>query len=210
MDRRTTFVHQGCETTELAGAAGELLAMMAAHDPATAAHLDRVGTLARRIGGAMGFAGDELELLAWAGRLHDIGKLTICPAVLRAPGPLCLLEAHRMARQPVVGALLVKPLPGGPALSPIVRWHRERLDGSGDPDGLVGAEIPLAARIVAVADAFDAMTSPHPYRVLLSPPAAIAKLSADAGRLWDGEVIVALLNTLGLGAKGRPAQPRAA
>lgn len=198
MDRRTTTVHEGCETKALAGAAAELLRMIYAHDPATAAHLELVRTLSWRIGQTLGLGGEELALLGWAGRLHDIGKLTISPAVLRDPGHLSPLEEHRMARQPLVGALLVKPLPGGPQLAPIVRWHRERLDGSGNPDGLVGAEIPLAARIVAVADAFDAMTSPRPYRMLLSPAAAIARLNADAGRLWDAEVIVALADSLDL------------
>lgn len=199
MDRRTTTVHEGF-TAGIAAAATDLLTMMAAHDPATAAHLDRVGVLARRIGASLCLAGDELALLEWAGRLHDIGKLTISPAVLRAVGSLSPLETHRLARQPLVGALLVKPLPCGPQLAPVVRWHRERLDGSGNPDGLIGTAIPLAARVVAVADAFDAMTSPRPYRVLLSPAAAIARLYANAGRFWDGEVVAALAGSLGLGA----------
>lgn len=198
MNRRTTTVHEEF-TARIAAAAAELLQMMADHDPATAGHLDRVGALTRRIGEGLGFTGDGLELLEWAGRLHDIGKLTIAPAVLRAAGSLCSLEAHRMARQPLVGALLVKPLPCGAQIAPIVRWHRERLDGSGNPDGLVGAGIPLAARIVAVADAFDAMTSPRPYRVLFSPAVAIARLRVDAGRLWDGEVVTALADSLSVG-----------
>lgn len=203
MDRRTAFVHEAwtAEAPEaLEGAAATLLAMIAAHDPATAAHLARTGRLAAGIGRALGLAEDAVALLRWAGRLHDIGKLAICPAVLRAADPLSPLETHRMRRQPVVGAILVAPLPGGAALAPIVRWHRERLDGSGGPDGLIGAEIPRAARVVAVADAFDAMTSPRPYRVLRSPVAAIAQLRADAGRRWDAEVVAALAASLGLGS----------
>lgn len=136
MDHRTTIVHEGF-TPGIAAAATELLRMMADHDPATAAHLDHVGVLARRIGETLGLSADELDLLEWAGRLHDIGKLTISPAVLRAPGALSPLEAHRQARQPLVGALLVKPLPGGSQLAPIVCWHRERLDGSGDCEAAV-------------------------------------------------------------------------
>lgn len=215
MEHWTTHVHTqplGGALTAMETAAAELLAMITTHDRATATHLDRVGALATRIGQALTLPEAELALLRWAGRLHDIGKLTISPRVLRAAEPLSPLEAHRMARQPLVGALLVKPLPAGPVLAPIVRWHCERLDGSGNPDGLIGTEIPLAARIVAVADAFDAMTSPRPYRVMLCPTTAIARLRADTGRLWDAEVIAALAANLGLraGSGARPASGLAA
>lgn len=176
-----------------AASARTLLTMMEAHDPATAAHMDRVGELAGQIGCRLGL---EPQLLIWlelGGRLHDIGKLAISPAVLRSSAALPPLEQHRMRRCPVIGEQLVRMLPLAPAVARIVRQHAERLDGSGQPDGLRGAEIDLPARVVAVADAFDAMTSPRPYRLLLSPDAALARLVSEAGSLWDAEVVAALV-----------------
>jgi HD-GYP domain-containing protein (c-di-GMP phosphodiesterase class II) len=169
-------------------AMGRLLAMMQAHHPATAAHMRRVGDLAAQLGDALGLGEGAIDRLRWGGRLHDIGKLAICPATLDRLGPLSPLEEHQLDRCPAVGAQIAQLCLADPAVLPIIRLHRERLDGSGVPHGLLGTEIPLLARVVVVADAFDAMTSPRPYQLLRAPQAALAELAAGAGRLWDAEV----------------------
>jgi HD-GYP domain-containing protein (c-di-GMP phosphodiesterase class II) len=127
-----------------------------------------------------------LEQIRIGGELHDIGKIGTREAVLEKPGTLTDDERHQISQHPVLGERMLAPLAReSPAVLRIVRSHHERLDGSGFPDGLRGEDIPLEARIVAVADAFDAMTSERPYRDPRAPGEAVQELERVAGSQLD-------------------------
>ena len=132
---------------------------MVAYHRGTAQHSERVGALARSIGVEIGVEGVDLEVLHWAGLLHDIGKLAVPEEILTKPGRLTPEEWIQVQRHPAVGAELLRTISSG--LEPVaaaVRAHHEQWDGSGYPDGLAGEDIPLAGRIVTVADVYDALT----------------------------------------------------
>jgi HD-GYP domain-containing protein (c-di-GMP phosphodiesterase class II) len=125
--------------------------------------------------------------------LHDIGKIAIDDAILRKPGKLTAEEYEQMKLHVVKGAAILEPIPGMKAMLPIVRHHHERWDGGGYPDGLAGEHIPRLARIVAVADAFDAMTSDRPYRRALPVEAAFQEMVAKSGTHFDPICVEAFL-----------------
>ena len=160
--------------------------------PGAAGHGRRVAAGAMVIGRRLGLAGFELERLEWAARVHDVGKIIVSPEILEKPSKLTNCEYAEVQRHAGFGARLVASL-GDPALTAIVRHHHERIDGSGYPDGLHGAAIPLGARIVAVADTFDALTSSRPYREAGSVDAAIGLIEAEAGLTLDRDVVAAFL-----------------
>jgi HD-GYP domain-containing protein (c-di-GMP phosphodiesterase class II) len=165
-----------------------LVTALEARVPGAAGHAERVAAHSRRVARAMGIGPDEALRIECAARVHDVGKIIVSPEILEKPGRLAHCEYEEIQRHAIFGARLVSSL-GDPALTAIVRHHHERLDGSGYPDGLRGAEIPLGARIVAVADTFDALTSMRPYREAFSPSAAIALLEDEAGCTLDPEVV---------------------
>lgn len=181
-----------------------ILRTMAAHDPATAQHMYRVARLSVALGHQLGLGPVEIGGLARGALFHDMGKLAICPTLLRKAGPLNDVERAMLRQHPATGASIIAGLPGASAFLPIVRSHHERLNGCGYPDGLRGTAIPLGARIVAVADAFDAMTTPRPYCQLLAPAAALGHLGAEAGTAWDERVVIALTQTLDLPSEVPP------
>ena len=156
-----------------------------AKDPYTRGHSERVGAWGGRLAEALGLPPAEVDTVTQAGLLHDIGKIGVPEAVLRKRGPLERDEWALMRNHPIVGAQIVAPFEffAGGAL--VIRHHHERWDGSGYPDGLLGPAIPLGARIVAVADVFDALTSDRPYRPALSRDTALAYLAEEAGRTLD-------------------------
>jgi HD-GYP domain-containing protein (c-di-GMP phosphodiesterase class II) len=160
-----------------------------AKDPYTRGHSERVGEWSRRIAADLGLPAAEVETIAQAGLLHDIGKIGVPEAILRKPGALDAAEWSVMRRHPVIGAQIVAPFECLAGAAVVIRHHHERCDGSGYPDGLAGAAVPLGARIVAVADVFDALTSARLYRPALSREAALEHLVSEAGRLLDGEVV---------------------
>jgi HD-GYP domain-containing protein (c-di-GMP phosphodiesterase class II) len=125
--------------------------------------------------------------------LHDIGKIGIPEAVLRKPGSLTAEEWTLMRRHPVIGAQIVAPFEFFTAGATIIRHHHERVDGTGYPDGLAGDTIPLGARIVAVADVYDALTSDRPYRAALSRDDALGMLRAQAGHGLDAAIVGAFI-----------------
>src|SRR6201996_8707860 len=160
--------------------------------PGAAGHCRRVAAGSLIIGRRLGLASFELERLEWAARVHDVGKIIVSPEILEKPGALTNCEYAEIQRHSVFGARLVASL-GDPELTAIVRHHHERLDGSGYPDRLRGGEIPLGARIVAVADTFDALPSCRPYREALPPGEAIRVIEAEAGSGFDPRVVRAFL-----------------
>ena len=162
-----------------------------AKDADTRGHSERVAELSRRIAVVVGLDGDDVAAVGEAGLLHDIGKIGVPEPTLRKPGPLSPDEWQAMRRHPMVGAQIVAPFDVFARSAPFIRHHHERWDGSGYPDGLAGHAIPLGARIVAVADVFDALTSTRPYRAALGPAAALAHLIGEAGRTLDEHVVAA-------------------
>jgi putative nucleotidyltransferase with HDIG domain len=159
-----------------------------AKDVYTRGHSERVAALARRIALAAGLARAAADTVAQAGLLHDLGKIAIPEGVLRKPGPLSEEEWAVMRRHPIVGAQIVAPLEFFADGAVIVRHHHERHDGSGYPDGLRGELIPLGARIVAVADVYDALTSDRPYRPCLARAEVVRRLDAEAGQTLDARL----------------------
>jgi HD-GYP domain-containing protein (c-di-GMP phosphodiesterase class II) len=160
--------------------------------PGAAAHGRRVAERSLLIGRRLGVAGPELERLDWAARAHDVGKIIVSPEILEKPGPLTNCEYEEVKRHAVFGSRLVDSL-HDPELTAIVRHHHERLDGSGYPDRLRGAEIPLGARIIAVADTFDALTSCRPYRQAHPDGMAIEIIVEESGTTFDAEVVAAFV-----------------
>jgi HD-GYP domain-containing protein (c-di-GMP phosphodiesterase class II) len=137
----------------------------------------------------MGIHGEELEVLGLAARLHDVGKLAIPDDILRKPGPLDEDEYEFVKQHTVMGERILGASPGWGRVAKIVRATHECWDGTGYPDGLAGADIPLAARIISVCDAFSAMTSHRPYRLPISSEAALDELRGRAGTQFDPEVV---------------------
>ncbi|HEU5322908.1 MAG TPA: HD-GYP domain-containing protein [Methylomirabilota bacterium] len=169
-----------------------------AKDPYTRGHSERVAALARRVGAVLGLGPEEMGAVGHAGLLHDIGKIGVPETVLRKAGPLEPDEWALMRQHPVIGAQIVAPFEFLAAGAVAIRHHHERYDGSGYPDGLAGKIIPLGARIVAVADVYDALTSDRPYRPALPRAVALGHLAMEAGRTLDEDVVAALLGVLRL------------
>jgi len=169
-----------------------LMRAIEARDRYARGHADQVARLAGAIARQMGCSQETIEAVRVASRLHDIGRVSISDMILLKPGPLTELETEIMRTHPVVGAQILDALEFPWAVKPAVRYHHERLDGSGYPEGLMGDEIPLAARIVAVADVMAAMTSERPYKQAASEQEALAELSANAGTKYDAVAVAAL------------------
>jgi putative nucleotidyltransferase with HDIG domain len=168
-----------------------------AKDPYTRGHSERVGVWSRRLAASLGVGQADVEIIAQAGLLHDIGKIGVPEAVLGKRGPLTSEEWGLMRRHPVVGAQIVAPFDFLAGATPVIRHHHERWDGSGYPDGLAGEAIPLGARLVAVADVYDALTSARPYRAALTPDAARQHLHAQAGRTLDARAVAVFIGLAG-------------
>ena len=164
-----------------------------AKDPYTRGHSERVGAAGRSLAQALGLPTPEAETIGQAGLLHDIGKIGVPEAVLRKRGELEPDEWTLMRRHPLIGAQIVAPFEFFAAGALTIRHHHERCDGSGYPDGLAGEAIPLGARIVAVVDVFDALTSDRPYRAALPRDSALEHLVTGAGTLLDEDVVAVAL-----------------
>jgi putative two-component system response regulator len=168
-----------------------------AKDDITGGHQQRLGAYATLIGERLGFSGRALDALRTGARLHDVGKIGVDEAILRKPGALSADEYAQIQQHTLIGEQILGPLCLSAPITAIVRHHHERWDGRGYPDGLVGEDIPLGARIVAVADAFDAMTAERPYSRPMTVEAAADRLRAGAGAQWDPQVVGAMLEVLG-------------
>lgn len=158
--------------------------------PGSGGHSRRVSRYAAGIARQMGLPREQVARLRRAGAIHDIGKFEMPAALVNKPGPLSADEFDLVKRHAAAGERMVAGL-GDEQLTAIVRHHHERLDGTGYPDGLAGEQIPLGARIVAVADTFDALTSTRPYRPASRDRDALALLDAEAGTQLDPEAVQA-------------------
>jgi HD-GYP domain-containing protein (c-di-GMP phosphodiesterase class II) len=151
----------------------------------TQGHGARVAALAEPVAHRLGWQHGRIAELRFGAPLHDIGKVAVDRAVLRKSGPLTLDELAAIRTHPWAGADLVMPIRSARRALPYVLFHHERWDGTGYPSGLRGDAIPVSARLLAIADAFDAMVSPRPYRHALTHERALLEISACAGTQFD-------------------------
>jgi putative nucleotidyltransferase with HDIG domain len=170
----------------------DLLALSRAietRDPHSAGHAARVGVMAEVVAERLGWDEANVELLRMGAALHDVGKLRVSERILRKPGPLDADELAEMRRHPEEGALMVAKVRSLRLVVPAVLYHHERWDGSGYPVGIEGEGIPPEARVLAVVDAFDAMTSDRPYRRAMTERLAVAELERCTSMQFDPEVV---------------------
>jgi len=168
-----------------------------ARDPYTLGHCDRLSRYAVALGQALGLDPDMVRALRLGGYLHDLGKIAVPDGILLKPGPLDPMEQERIRAHPGAGSDLVLGLRSMDLVRPIMRHHHEKWDGSGYPDGLKGAAIPLGARIISVVDVFDALHTERPYKAALPRSEAVSLLirETDAG-YWDPKVVETFLEIL--------------
>ncbi len=171
-------------------------AAVAAKDGYTSAHVDRVSQTAVAMGEHMGLVPSQLEILRWAGRLHDLGKIGVPDSILQKPGRLTDAEFREMQLHCARGWQAARKSGVLGQASAAIRGHHERWNGSGYPDGLAGDAIPLEARIIAVADVWDAVTSDRPYRPGMGHDEAAELIRRDSGVLFDPSCVEALFAVL--------------
>ncbi|HJQ82509.1 MAG TPA: HD-GYP domain-containing protein [Candidatus Binatia bacterium] len=165
-------------------------------------HGERVAALAEATARRLGWDDERLAQLRYAAPLHDIGKVAVPAHVLAKRLPLDAGEIAQIRRHPLAGASLVRPIRSAHPALPYVLHHHERWDGGGYPNGLAGAAIPIGARVVAVADAFDAMTSPRPYRRSIPIESALVEVERCAGTQFDPDAAEAFLDVWEHGVLG--------
>ena len=171
--------------------ASALVAALDARDEYTAGHSAAVAVYARDIALRLNLSEGQVQLAHLAGLVHDIGKVGLPPGLLEKPGPLTLEERRIMEEHPVIGERILAKVEDYREIARIVRHHHERVDGAGYPDGVVGDEIPLISRILAVADAYNAMTSGRPYRDAMPSRVARMRLAQAVGSQFDTTVAAA-------------------
>ncbi|HOT01304.1 MAG TPA: HD-GYP domain-containing protein, partial [Acidobacteriota bacterium] len=174
------------------GAIRTLAAAIDAKDPYTRGHSERVTRYSEIIATELGLPTEEVENIQIAALLHDVGKIGISDSILQKPGILTEAEYAVMKQHPELGGNIMSQIQQLKHIIPGMRYHHESLDGSGYPRGLKGDEIPLAARIIGVADAFDAMTTERPYQKPLATEEALEIINRKAGQKFDRRVVDAL------------------
>jgi two-component system cell cycle response regulator len=196
----------GQKRTRNGSLAGEtralLLSILREREPGLDDHLHAVAGLARGVGAQFDLDNDQLDVLVRAAELHDIGKMAMPDAILLKPGPLTEQEWEIMRRHTVIGERILKTVPALAPVAAVVRATHERMDGTGYPDGLRGEQIPLAARIVAVCDAYNAMTSERAYDQARPREQAVEELRRLAGTQFDPVVVDAFCRSVGLAEDG--------
>lgn len=171
------------------GTVTSLVSAIDAKSKWTKGHSLRVADYAMKLGSRVGLKKDTLEKLQLAAILHDIGKIGTYEAILDKPGDLTSEEVELIHKHPSQGAEILMPLKSLRDIIPIMKHHHERYDGSGYPDGLAGDDIPLEARILAVADVYDAITADRPYRIAMTRETAIDELKSGAGAKFDPTLV---------------------
>lgn len=173
-----------------------LVLAMEAKDPYTKGHSERVTEYALVIASTMDLPAQQVQMIKYCGLLHDLGKIAVSDTILNKPYDLTEDERIQIERHPAEGAAVLSPLSFlRPGIS-IVRHHHEKFDGTGYPDRLKADKIPLAARILTCADAFDAMTSDRPYRLKMTKEKAFDELKSNAGSQFDPEVVDVFLKSM--------------
>jgi len=192
-DHRMYAQKHGGRPTAATQSRDVLLAALAARRSELEDHVNSVAVVARRVGVELGLSAVALQELVYAAELHDIGKVAIPDSILSKPAPLDEEEWAFMRRHTVIGEHILAVAPSLSGAAMVVRSTHERFDGTGYPDRLRGEQIPLAARIIAVCDAYDAMTSQRPYRARVSSAAALEELRRCAGTQFDPAVVQAFI-----------------
>ncbi len=186
--KRLTDQLDGAETCVVA-----LAKALEARDPYTEGHSQRVSLIAAKLSESVGMSAPDQEALTLAGLLHDVGKIGINDSTLWRPGPLDERQWRLMRQHPIIGVEICKPLHSLQRQLLAIRHHHERWDGRGYPDGLSGEDIPLGARVIAVADTWDALTSDRPYRARLPCDRALEVLRRGSGTQWDARMVECFL-----------------
>lgn len=166
-----------------------------ASDDYTSGHSQRVSNIASSIARKLGLPGEYIDRIVLAGLVHDIGKIGIRDSILNKPGKLTADEWEDVQKHPEIGERILSPIAGDEELLKFIRHHHDRFDGTGYPDALKGFQIPMGARILAVADAYEAMTSERPYRKPLTTEQARAEIERGKGTQFDPSVVDAFLRS---------------
>ena len=172
-----------------------LASALEAKDKNTGGHSQRVAEISAAIANAMGLPQETNEKVKLAGTVHDVGKIGVSESILNKPGRLTHEEFQHVQKHPEVGQHILTPIAGDEEILRIVRSHHERYDGTGYPDGLKRDQIPLGSRIIAVADAYEAMTSQRPYRRAMSGESALIEIERGEGTQFDPNVAEAFLSS---------------
>lgn len=183
------YAHKAIRSSPSRQVSDVLLQVIAEQNECLDDHVERVSELCGAVAKTLGQEQSEVARILLAARLHDVGKTAIPAAILNKPGPLDDQEWEFMRRHPLIGERIALAAPALATSAALIRSSHERIDGAGYPDGLVGDEIPLGSRIIAVCDAFDAMTSQRPYRGPVDIDAALAELKRCRGTQFDASVV---------------------
>ena len=179
-----------------------VVAQLEKRRPDAFAHSRRVAHLAVRVAQTARLPESEIRQVYWGGLVHDIGELDVPEPILAQPGPLATIERKAVDLHPAIGSRWLAGTPGLSSLVPYARWHHERFDGKGYPDGRGGHEVPLTVALVAVCDCWDALTEPRPYRTTCSVASAADEMQRGAGRQWSRVLVDWLLDTVSVQLRG--------
>lgn len=186
-----SYIDQQAESVVLS-----LARSLEAKDPGTEGHSERLVLYAIQLGMGVGLSEEDLAVLRLASLVHDIGKVAVPDSILSKPGRLTPSEMEIMRQHPVVGESICAPLKSFREALPLIRHHHERMDGSGYPDGLVGDQIPLSARILQTVDIYDALTTDRPYRRAMPLESALAVMMSEVHRGWLDRYLVGALSQI--------------
>jgi len=166
-----------------------------AKDKYTSGHSQRVADISAAIAKELGLPKESIDKIVLAGLVHDIGKIGVSEYILNKPNPLSEMEIQQIQKHPEIGERILAPIAGDEEILEVIKSHHSHFDGSGYPEGLKGYQIPLGARILAIADAYEAMTSARPYREAINAEDAFAEIERSKGTQFDPEVVEAFLRT---------------